>query len=78
MKPVTNETGDGQDVPRRFHNAPVTRPSVEPALAADAHHPSANPNQPAPGNHPLSVSNNDLGSSDCRMMLNSVPRRTGL
>jgi len=26
--------------------------------------------------HPLSVSNNDLGSSDCRTILNSVPRPT--
>ena len=25
----------------------------------------------------FSVSNNDLGSSDCRTMLSSVPRRTG-
>jgi hypothetical protein len=34
-------------------------------------------NQAARSDHPLSVSNNDLGSSDCRTILNSVPRPTG-
>src|ERR1035437_2689222 len=36
-----------------------------------------NRNQGTPSDHPLSVSNNDLGSCDCRTMLNSVPRPTG-